>query len=135
MWMTERAAPSDDQKELAIGTPAGAATASNLAAPTLGAFLDELARQIAARVVDQLRATDLPGYVDQSVSPLGRRRHIAAIRSGNLPGVRIGRRYLARQDDVERFMATDGKRSRAVATTPEHDLDALAAELGFRKRR
>jgi len=96
-------------------------------------LLEELAREIAVRVVDHLRATDVPGYLDQSTSPLGRRRHIAAVRSGRLPGIRIGRRYLARSEDVDAYVA------RAPATRDSsrilHPVDDLAAELGFTGRR
>ncbi len=43
------------------------------------AILDELADSIADKVLDRLRGGG-HGWHDQSASPLGRRRHIAAVR-------------------------------------------------------
>lgn len=90
---------------------------------TLATFF---ARTIAGLVVDQLRAADFPGYVDQSSSPLGRRRHIAAVRSGRLPGIRVGRRYLARSSDVD-ALVRDG----IIASQESSSVDDLAADLGL----
>lgn len=95
----------------------------------LDALLDALADRIADRVVKRLSSGGLDGFIDQTGSPLGRRRHIAAIRSGALPGIQVGRRYLARHDDVERFI------SGTASSSPDVDAgdraDQLAAELGL----
>jgi hypothetical protein len=110
------------------------------AAPLIDAMVDQLAEQIAARVVEKLRANDFSGYVDQAASPLGRRRHIEAIRSGALRGLRLGRRYLARGEDVDAFIASSQKSPEApTAKTPlsassADEVDALAADLGLRRR-
>lgn len=102
--------------------------AGNAGLDTQG-LLEELAEQIATLVVAKLRAADMPGWVDQASSPLGRRRHINAVRSGKLPGVRVGRRYLARQEDVARFVAG----ATAVGTGAALSELDLAAELGLRR--
>lgn len=95
----------------------------------LDALLDALADRIAERVVKRLSTGGLDGFIDQAGSPLGRRRHIEAVRSGVLPGVRIGRRYLARREDVERFVgAGSSSRSEGGAVA---QADRLAAELGL----
>lgn len=62
-----------------------------------------LAREIAREVVRELRAGELD-MIDQSASPLGRRRHLAAVRarvSAGAPGAAIvGRRYLLSREAV-----------------------------------
>lgn len=73
--------------------------------PALSIPVAELAREIAKHLADELRAVPLDGLIDQHSSPLGARRHITAIRSGSMPGYRIGRRWLARKDDVEAHAA------------------------------
>ena len=99
----------------------------------LGSFLDGLVEEIAVRVADKLRGGHLAGYVDQSDSPLGRRRHIEAVRSRALPGVKVGRRYLVRAEDLERFVAQ--RSDTAVRVTVKDPVDQLAAELGHKRRR
>ena len=98
----------------------------------LSTAIDALARALApaiARcVVDELRAGQSPDFYDQHSSPLGPRKHCAAIRSGKLPGTKVGRRWLAKRTDVERYMAE-------LSTAPKHEQsreDQLAAELGLR---
>jgi hypothetical protein len=128
--MAARNAARQDRSE----RNASALASGNQGLPSLAAFLDDLAQLLAERVVAHLRATDLPGYIDQSASPLGRRRHIEAIRSGKLRGVRVGRRYLARKEDVDHCMAEMRREcAEARAASAGHDIDALAQELGFRK--
>ena len=75
-------------------------------APVLTIPIPDLAREIARHLADELRAGDTRDLIDQRGSPLGSRRHIAAIRSGRIPGYRIGRKWLARRDDVEQYAAT-----------------------------
>lgn len=95
----------------------------------LEAILNQLADRIADRVVDKLRAGNLDQYVDQVGSPLGRRRHIDAIRSGALPGILVGRRYLALRKDVEALIAKNTKRS---APKPQASgVEQLEEELGL----
>ena len=81
---------------------------------------------IARAVVAELQAGSLPDHVDQHASPLGPRRHVAAIRSGKLRGVQVGRRWLAKRDDVDAYVATLATKKRKRSA--EHD---LAAELGI----
>jgi hypothetical protein len=94
-------------------------------------LLECLADRLAQRIVDKLRSDDL-GLLDQSSSPLGRRRHIAFVRAGG--GVQIGRRYLAKREDVlaqleklARVKPRPGK-----VDTEQQAVDRLAAELGLR---
>lgn len=98
----------------------------------LGSLLETVIERVAERVVDKLRGGNLAGFVDQSDSPLGRRRHIEAVRSGKLPGTLVGRRYLVRREDLDRFVAAKGS---AMSTrSPSDRVDALAAELGHVRR-
>lgn len=81
---------------------------------------------IARAVVAELQAGIAPDHVDQHSSPLGPRRHVAAIRSGKLKGVQVGRRWLAKREDVDAYVATLSKTKRKRSAEEE-----LAAELGI----
>ena len=108
---------------------------SKLSGPSKALF-DELFEQFADAVAEKIvqRMQSGPGtYVDQSTSPLGRRRHIAAIRSGKLPGTRVGRQYLARAADVEAFVRST--HSEVDDSDPVDTVDELAVELGLGKSR
>jgi hypothetical protein len=84
---------------------------------------------IASAIVEKLRAGDQPGWLDQSASSLGRRRHIAAVRrriqAGDAGAVQIGRRYLLSVDAHAEEMGR-------VGTGASTDEDAIAAEMGLR---
>ena len=103
-----------------------AAIAERLVESLVGRLADPVAERVALRLL-------AGGEVDQTTSPLGPRRHINAIRSGKLPGMQKGRRYVANRSDVEAFIANGNK---ARTGGPKHQLsndptDALAAELGL----
>ena len=83
--------------------------------------------RIAAAVVDKLRAGDQPEYFDQHSSPLGPRKHCAAIRSGELEGLQLGRRWLARRVDVGAYVARLAEKER-----PRSSDAAVAESLGLR---
>lgn len=97
-------------------------------------LMEDLAELLAERVVRKLAATTVSDYVDQSSSPLGPRRHIAAIKSGRLAGVCVGRRYLAHRRDVEELVARKRRHARPpefIGPAEGDAVDALAAELGI----
>lgn len=98
----------------------------------LDRLVELLAERIADAVVRRLGRPNSDEYVDQSTSPLGRRRHIDAIRSGALPGRQVGRLYLARRSDVEMFI---GKQPAAREQARPDEADELAAELGLVRKR
>lgn len=87
----------------------------------LGALLAPLASQIADEVIARLTGGDA-GWIDQHSSPLGARKHCAAIRRGELAGHRLGRRWLARRGDVDAYLA-------ALATGAPTPRRSRAAEL------
>lgn len=97
----------------------------------LAQLLDQLVERIADRVVQKLQGGAGSGYVDQSTSPIGPRRHIDAIRSGKLRGVQVGRRYVARVADVEAYVRDSSVE--LASSEPADEVDALAEELGLRK--
>jgi hypothetical protein len=72
--------------------------------PEAAELIRALARLIAHEVVEMLRDDEV-GWVDQHGSPLGPRRHVAAIRSGALRGKQLGRLWVARKEDVEAYVA------------------------------
>lgn len=109
--------------------------------------LEALARiaapYIAREVVAMLRAGELPGMVDQAASPLGRRRHIAAVRrrveAGDGGAAIVGRRYLLERAALDAELAALANRPRkarkgkADAAAAPADLDALRERYGLRE--
>lgn len=58
------------------------------------------------RIVDAIEAQSTGAeWVDQAVSPLGRRRHLDLVRTGVLKGNKVGKRVLVRRADVEAYLA------------------------------
>ncbi len=100
----------------------------------LARLVDQLAECIATHVADKLCAGNIAGFIDQSESPLGRRRHIEAVRTGKLPGKRVGRRYLVRREDLDLFVATNANAVQERPQTTDR-IDSLAAELGHKRRK
>lgn len=76
--------------------------------------LDALAHALAPRLVplllEQLGQTEM---VDQAHSPLGRRRHIAAVRQllakGDPRAAKVGRKYLLRRDALDDVLRELGR--------------------------
>jgi hypothetical protein len=77
--------------------------------------IDEIVR----RVLDGLRTKDAVGLIDQSKSPLGRRRHIALARKD---GTQVGRRYFLTPEQVQTALAEMTAKRRAVR---DDDVDAV----------
>jgi excisionase family DNA binding protein len=72
-------------------------------------------------------------WVDQDASPLGRRRHLALARRGDLPAVKDGRRVLVKRGDLDSYL-----HEHPVRNAPNNSLrrpeeasraSAIAAEL------
>jgi hypothetical protein len=101
----------------------------------LAAALDVLADLVAAKVVAQLRAGDQPDMVDQTKSPLGRRRHINAVRrlvaAGEQGAAQVGRRYLLSRDRLSAELASWGAVDKAAPVVDE--LAELRAKYSSRK--
>ncbi len=89
------------------------------------AFAPYLARALA----DELGAGKVGDYIDQHASPLGARRHCRLIRDGVIAGMQAGRRWLAKREDVDAYIAERSKRKRKK---PSDDAAELAEELGLR---
>jgi hypothetical protein len=111
---------------------------------TADQLLGELAKLVAAEVVRELRSgpADL---VSQAVSPLGKRRHCAAVRarlaSGDSSACIVGRtHYLTPAALSEELRASSKparerstKKGKAAPATPRDDLAELRAELGLER--
>lgn len=103
-------------------------------------LLRALAVEVARAVVTELRAGDVPSMVDQSASPLGRRRHIAAVRkrvNASEPGAAIvGRRHLlsrgALDAELAALAAKQPRKARASAPARD-DLADLRERYGLRR--
>ena len=57
-------------------------------------------------------------WIDQSTSPLGKRAHLEAVRSGRLLGVKHGKRALVRRADLNAYLARSPVRPKRVAPDP-----------------
>ena len=107
---------------------------------TLEDVLRAFARLVAAEVVRELRSgpSDL---VSQSASPLGKRRHCAAVRErvarGDAGGCIVGRVFYlspaALREELAKGKAPKRRApaAKAVAAAPRDELAALRAELGI----
>jgi hypothetical protein len=98
----------------------------------LDSLIDEIADRVAARVAERLRAGE-PGMIDQSASPLGRRRHCAAVRrlvARGEPGAAIvGRRHLLSREALADALARCGKAAAAPVQQGGGVRDELEREL------
>lgn len=106
----------------------------------LEALFAELAQAVAEAVVAKLRAGEVPGMIDQSASPAGRRRHIAAVRrrvaAGEGGAAIVGRRFLLSREALDAELAALAKRPRKAgpkATTPVDELAELRSRYGLRR--
>jgi len=80
-----------------------------------GAAVELLADLVAERVVRRLR-DDRNGWIDQSASPLGSRRHCAVVRrrvaAGDSGACKVGRRFLLTQEALAEELTASGAHSR-----------------------
>jgi len=71
---------------------------------------DDVLRSLAQALTPYLRQTlasadaNEPEYYHQNNSPLGRRRHLALVRSGALSGRKVGKRVLVARQDMRAFL-------------------------------
>ncbi len=92
---------------------------------------------IAVAVAAELRAGDVK-MTDQAGSPLGRRRHIAAVRrrvaTGEPGACIVARRYLLSPEALAEELAAQSKKPRKVpAQAAVDDLADLRAQCGLRR--
>ena len=103
---------------------------------TADALLEVLAERVAVRVVERLRAGEV-GMIDQTRSPLGRRRHIAAVRrlvaAGKAGAAVVGRRYLLSREALDAEVARLSKRPRKAHADDSDKLAALRERFGFER--
>lgn len=94
------------------------------------ALLDEFAERVAAKVTERLSYGSLPGAIEQARSPLGRRRHISAVRrrvAAGQPGAAIvGRRHLLSSEALSEELARAGQ---PRGTTASPASGSVRAEL------
>lgn len=76
-------------------------------------------------VKELLDASDPDDWVDQKSSPLGRRRHCAAVRRGELPGRKVNGQVLVRRRDLDEYI--DRHRT-AIPAETEGAAEAAEAE-------
>jgi hypothetical protein len=85
------------------------------------ALLDEFAHRVAALVAERL-TSGAPGMVDQASSPLGRRRHCAAVKrrvgSGKPGAALVGRRHLLSVEALAEELARVSGQRELVMPSP-----------------
>ena len=83
-------------------------------------------------------------WVDQHMSPLGKRAHMEAVRRGDLRGVKHGRRILVRRAELNSFLAnrsvkhctaTDDSRRGIDAVRASEVAAAVLTHVGLRQRK
>jgi len=98
----------------------------------------ERAKRLLAENISELVAATLAKnvyveeWVDQSNSPLGRRRHLDLVRAGKLKGSREGRRVLVRKVDIDAFIARNQIIRVDDAADEEREVARVIATLGRR---
>lgn len=104
------------------------------------ALLDALADLIAARVVEKLHAGDRDGLVAQDESPLGARRHCAAVRrhvaKGEAGAAIVGRRHLLSRELIDRELAKLSKKKTPklrAAEAEDAEMDRMLASVGMER--
>jgi hypothetical protein len=101
----------------------------------LRARIEAAAVRFAEEIVSAIEVhTGSTEWVDQYASPLGKRRHLEAVRRGDLNGSKDGRRVLVRRADVDEYI-----RRKAIvnASSDTDDVDQILVKVGLRpeKRR
>lgn len=66
-------------------------------------------------------------WVDQNTSPLGKRRHLALVRSGTLLGTKEGRKVLVRRSDIDAYLVQHP----SVRTVKGETADDVLTEFGL----
>jgi excisionase family DNA binding protein len=114
-------------KTLPRVTPRSAATDGVPAA-----VLNALGDWVRALVRAELARPDQDEWLDQNRSPLGRRRHLALVREGKLPGHKDGKRVLVRRRDLDSYIEAQQVTMRLPRAVHERDeVDDELARLGF----
>lgn len=99
--------------------------------PTPEARIDRAKRAIADAIDELVEARISKGaaraeLVDQSTSPLGRRRHLELVREGKLPAMREGRRVLVRRADIDAYL---NERQIAPPPSTDDDVDGMVERI------
>ncbi len=103
------------------------------------AFETELRALIRAEVRDAVREAIRGGddMVNQSASPLGRKRHAAAVRrrvaAGESGAAIVGRDFLLNREALAEELAAQSKRPRKSKPAPVDEVAALAQAFGLRR--
>lgn len=89
-----------------------------------------LARILAPFIAEELRHSPADDWIDQTNSPLGRRRHCELARNEAFPAHKEGRRWRARRTDVDAYIiASRTRRTTHAAALPRPANNARASDL------
>jgi len=99
---------------------------------------ERAAAEAKARVFEEAAAQEraqLQDHVDQTTSPLGQRRHCAAVKrriaAGDEVAAIVGRRHLLSQQALANELAALSAKPRKAQAAPTVGPDALRAKLGL----
>lgn len=111
----------------ASGVPGVCVSDGDLVA-VLGGFARLLAPFLAAELGSRM-AADGEVWIDQDVSPLGRRLHCVLARRGVLPARKVGRRWLVRRADMDAFISAEKHAPKSRPVEDDADRDAQEARM------
>ncbi len=96
---------------------------------TLRSRVEAAAIRFADEIVSAIELhTGSSEWVDQNDSPLGKRRHMALVRSGELKGRKDGRKVLVKRSELDAYIERN-----AITTAGSTDeADGVLAEMGLR---
>lgn len=102
------------------------------------ARLERAKRVVADAVADMVVAQLAIGnaqneWIDQKHSPLGRLKHLELVRTGKLPGRKLGHSVLVRRDDLNAYIEREGLRREVPVE--EQDVVDIVEELTGAGRR
>ncbi len=93
---------------------------------------------LAPALARELATCNAPGMLDQSASPLGRRRHIALARkliaASSADAAQVGRRYLVRREAIEAHAADLSNRAPKARSAPLDELASVRAKYGLTRK-
>lgn len=92
----------------------------------LHALVDEIA--------DAIESHGAADWVDQTTSPLGRRRHLELARTGVLKSSKQGRRVLIKRRDIDAFLE-GSRRPAPVGEDDEAEVDRIVRRVSRSEQR
>lgn len=98
------------------------------------AALTELEQGLAL-ILDSIKRLKVgEDWVDQASSPLGKRAHLEAVRSGKLRGHKVNGRVLVKRADLDAFIERHGSSAKVLPRQEDIDRDELDEVLAYKPK-